>query len=75
MAVGGAGEGPDMNEPTGRRDDTSLQGMVTTTTAVREVEEGEEDVAMRAVLPRLSDAAVSAFNLAFLIVTETAATP
>ncbi|OAT04110.1 hypothetical protein BDBG_16187 [Blastomyces gilchristii SLH14081] len=38
--------------------------------AAREAEEG---VAMRAVLLRLIDTTVSAFNLAFLTVTETAA--
>ncbi|OAT00592.1 uncharacterized protein BDCG_16694 [Blastomyces dermatitidis ER-3] len=56
-----------------RRNDISLQGIVTTAAAVREVEEEEEDVAMKAVLSQLSDTAVSAFNLAFLTVTETAA--
>ncbi|KMW69297.1 hypothetical protein BDDG_13452, partial [Blastomyces dermatitidis ATCC 18188] len=55
-----------------RRDDTSLQGTVTTVTAAKEAGE-EEDVVMRAVLLQLIDAA--AFNLAFLTVTEAAATP
>ncbi|EQL27914.1 hypothetical protein BDFG_09282, partial [Blastomyces dermatitidis ATCC 26199] len=58
----------DMNELTGRRDNTSLQGTVTTTAAVREAEGG---VTMRAVLSRLIDTA--AFNLAFLMITEAAA--
>ncbi|EQL27730.1 hypothetical protein BDFG_09461, partial [Blastomyces dermatitidis ATCC 26199] len=46
---------------------------VTITAAAREAEEEEEDVTMKVMLPRLSDAAVSAFNLAFLAVTEAAA--
>ncbi|OAS99336.1 uncharacterized protein BDCG_16070 [Blastomyces dermatitidis ER-3] len=75
MAVGGAGEGLDTDEPTGRRDDTPLQGTATTTAAAREVGGGGGGVAMGVVLPRLSDAAVSAFNLAFLAATEAAATP
>ncbi|OAS99751.1 uncharacterized protein BDCG_16297 [Blastomyces dermatitidis ER-3] len=49
--------------------------MVTTVTAAREVGEEGEDVAMRAVLLQLSNAAVFIFNLAFLTVTETAAAP
>ncbi|OAT05246.1 hypothetical protein BDBG_16452 [Blastomyces gilchristii SLH14081] len=60
----------DTDEPTGRRDDTSLQGTGTTTTAAREA---GEDVAMRAVLLQLIDAVISIFNLAFLAVTEAAA--
>ncbi|KMW67459.1 hypothetical protein BDDG_12131 [Blastomyces dermatitidis ATCC 18188] len=64
-----------MDELTGRRDNISLQSMVTTAAAAREVEEEEEDVAMRAVLLQLSDAAVFIFNLAFLTVTEAAAAP
>ncbi|KMW68950.1 hypothetical protein BDDG_13156 [Blastomyces dermatitidis ATCC 18188] len=75
MMVREAEEEPDTDESASRRDDISLQGMMTTATAVREVEEGEEDVTMRAVLPRLSDTAVSTFNLAFLTVTEAAAAP
>ncbi|OAT03178.1 uncharacterized protein BDCG_17966 [Blastomyces dermatitidis ER-3] len=55
-----------------RRDDTSLQGTVTTTAAAKEAGE-EEDVTMRAVLPRLIDTAIS--NLAFLIVMKATATP
>ncbi|KMW68994.1 hypothetical protein BDDG_13188 [Blastomyces dermatitidis ATCC 18188] len=62
-----------MNELTGRRDDISLQGTVTTAAAAKEAEE-EEDMTMRAVLLQLIDAAVSVFNLAFLAVTEAAAT-
>ncbi|OAT11513.1 hypothetical protein BDBG_06983 [Blastomyces gilchristii SLH14081] len=69
-AVGRAGDEPDTDEPTDRRNDTSLQGMVTITAAVKEAEE-EEDVTMRAVLSQLIDAAVSAFNLAFLTVMKT----
>ncbi|OAT11770.1 hypothetical protein BDBG_17580, partial [Blastomyces gilchristii SLH14081] len=61
-----------MNELTGRRNDTSLQGTVTTAAAVRDAEE-EEGVTMRAVLSQLIDTAVSIFNLAFLVITETAA--
>ncbi|EQL29633.1 hypothetical protein BDFG_07789, partial [Blastomyces dermatitidis ATCC 26199] len=60
-----------MNELTGRRNDISLQGTVTTAVAAREAEE-EGDVTMRVMLPRLIDT-VSAFNLAFLTVTEAAA--
>ncbi|OAT00667.1 uncharacterized protein BDCG_16728, partial [Blastomyces dermatitidis ER-3] len=56
-----------------RRDNISLQGTVTIITAVKEVEE-EEDVTMRAVLSQLIDATVFIFNLAFLAVTEAAAT-
>ncbi|OAT02655.1 uncharacterized protein BDCG_17703 [Blastomyces dermatitidis ER-3] len=55
--------------PAGRRNDTSLQGTATTTTAVREAEEG---VTMGVMLPRLIDT-ISTFNLAFLTVTEAAA--
>ncbi|KMW68840.1 hypothetical protein BDDG_13066 [Blastomyces dermatitidis ATCC 18188] len=51
-----------------RRDDISLQSIVTFITAVREA---EEDVTMRAVLPQLIDTAV--FNLAFLTVMKAAA--
>ncbi|EQL31024.1 hypothetical protein BDFG_06652, partial [Blastomyces dermatitidis ATCC 26199] len=54
-----------------RRDDTSLQDTVTITTAVKEAE--EEGVTMRAVLSQLIDITASAFNLAFLTVTEAAA--
>ncbi|OAT07321.1 hypothetical protein BDBG_16816 [Blastomyces gilchristii SLH14081] len=51
MTVREAEKGLDMNELTGRRDDTSLQGTVTTTAAAREAgEEGEEDVTMRVML-------------------------
>ncbi|EEQ84322.1 uncharacterized protein BDCG_01127 [Blastomyces dermatitidis ER-3] len=64
----GAGDESDTDELTGRRDDISLQGMATTITAAREV---EEDVTMRAVLPRLITAAT--FNLAFLTVMKAAA--
>ncbi|OAS99414.1 uncharacterized protein BDCG_16114 [Blastomyces dermatitidis ER-3] len=53
-----------------RRDDISLQGTVTITTAAREA---GEDVTMRAVLLQLIDTAVFTFNLTFLIVTEAAA--
>ncbi|OAS99645.1 uncharacterized protein BDCG_16241 [Blastomyces dermatitidis ER-3] len=63
-----------MDKLTGRRDDTSLQGTVTTTATAKEAG-GGEGVAMRAVLPRLIDAAASAFNLAFLVATEAAAAP
>ncbi|EEQ88766.1 uncharacterized protein BDCG_03886 [Blastomyces dermatitidis ER-3] len=47
---------------TSRRDDTSLQGIVTTAVTAREVEEEEEDMKMRAVLLQLSDTAVFIFN-------------
>ncbi|KMW68696.1 hypothetical protein BDDG_12982 [Blastomyces dermatitidis ATCC 18188] len=55
-----------------RRNNISLQGTATTTTAARDAEEGE-DVAMRAVLLRLIDTAVFTFNLAFLALMEAAA--
>ncbi|OAT03258.1 uncharacterized protein BDCG_18030 [Blastomyces dermatitidis ER-3] len=55
-----------------RRDDISLQGMMTTAAAARDVGEGG-DVVMRAVLPRLIDTAAFTFNLAFLIVMKAAA--
>ncbi|OAT06828.1 hypothetical protein BDBG_02977, partial [Blastomyces gilchristii SLH14081] len=58
---------------TSRRNDTSLQDTAATTMVTRAAE-GGKDVTMRAVLLRLIDTAVSAFNLAFLTVTETAAT-
>ncbi|EQL32538.1 hypothetical protein BDFG_05276 [Blastomyces dermatitidis ATCC 26199] len=62
MAAEGAEKELNMNKLTGRRDNTSLQGTVTTAAAVREAGEGEEDVKMRAVFLQLSDATVSAFN-------------
>ncbi|EEQ87769.1 uncharacterized protein BDCG_02889 [Blastomyces dermatitidis ER-3] len=68
MAAGGAGDGPDADTPAGRRDNTSLQGMATSTAAAREAGGG---VAMKVVLPRLIDTATS--NLAFLAATEAAA--
>ncbi|EEQ86763.2 uncharacterized protein BDCG_16460 [Blastomyces dermatitidis ER-3] len=69
--AGPCGPNPaDADAPAGRRDDTSLQGTATTAAAAREAGGG---VAMRAVLPRLIDAAAS--NLAFLAVTEAAAAP
>ncbi|KMW67742.1 hypothetical protein BDDG_12289 [Blastomyces dermatitidis ATCC 18188] len=70
MAVREAEKELNMDELTGRRNDTSLQGMVTTAAAAREAGEEEEGVKMRAVLPRLIDTVTSAFNLAFLTVTE-----
>ncbi|EQL27866.1 hypothetical protein BDFG_09332 [Blastomyces dermatitidis ATCC 26199] len=74
MAVGGAGDELDMDKLISRRDDTSLQGMVTTAAAAKEAGE-EEDVTMRAVLPWLIDAAASVFNLAFLAAMKAATTP
>ncbi|OAT06176.1 hypothetical protein BDBG_16567 [Blastomyces gilchristii SLH14081] len=41
--------------------------------AVRDAEEGE-DVTMRVILLQLIDTVISAFNLAFLMITEAAAT-
>ncbi|EQL29355.1 hypothetical protein BDFG_07990 [Blastomyces dermatitidis ATCC 26199] len=70
--MGGAENEPDMNELISRRDDTSLQGMVTTAIAAKEAEEGG-DVTMRAVLSQLIDAVTFTFNLAFLMITEAAA--
>ncbi|EQL27924.1 hypothetical protein BDFG_09272 [Blastomyces dermatitidis ATCC 26199] len=66
-----AGDELDTDKLTDRRDDISLQGTVTTTAAAKEAGEGE-DVIMKAVLSWLINAA--AFNLAFLTVTEAAAT-
>ncbi|EGE85058.2 hypothetical protein BDDG_08003 [Blastomyces dermatitidis ATCC 18188] len=68
-AVREAGNRMNTDTLAGRRDDISLQGTATTAAAVREAGEG---VAMRVVLLRLIDA-VSAFNLAFLMITEAAA--
>ncbi|EGE86430.1 hypothetical protein BDDG_09375 [Blastomyces dermatitidis ATCC 18188] len=59
----------DTDKLTGRRNDTSLQGMITTTTAAKEAGE-EGDMTIRAVLSQLIDTA--AFNLAFLTVMKTA---
>ncbi|OAT02241.1 uncharacterized protein BDCG_17460 [Blastomyces dermatitidis ER-3] len=75
MTVKKAGEEPDTDKLISRRDDTSLQGTVTITTAAREAGEEEEDVEMRAVLSQLSDIIIFIFNLAFLTVTEATATP
>ncbi|EQL28578.1 hypothetical protein BDFG_08700 [Blastomyces dermatitidis ATCC 26199] len=63
---------PDTDELISRRNNTSLQGTATTAAAAKKAEE-EEDMTMRAVLPQLIDTAVSAFNLAFLMITEAAA--
>ncbi|KMW68205.1 hypothetical protein BDDG_12653 [Blastomyces dermatitidis ATCC 18188] len=52
-----------------RRDDISLQSTATSTRALREA---GEDVTMRVMLPQLIN--TTAFNLAFLTVTETAVT-
>ncbi|KMW68177.1 hypothetical protein BDDG_12623 [Blastomyces dermatitidis ATCC 18188] len=54
----------------GRRNDISLQGTATTAAVTREA---GEDVIIEVMLPRLINTTV--FNLAFLTVTETAATP
>ncbi|EQL29808.1 hypothetical protein BDFG_07619 [Blastomyces dermatitidis ATCC 26199] len=70
-AVRGAGNRPDTDELISRRNDTSLQGTVTTAAAVKEAGE-EGDVIMRVMLSQLIDTAVSAFNLAFLAATEAA---
>ncbi|EGE82791.2 hypothetical protein BDDG_05735 [Blastomyces dermatitidis ATCC 18188] len=57
-----------------RENDISLQGTVTTAAAAREAgEEEEENVIIRAVLLQSVNTTVSAFNQAFLTVTETAA--
>ncbi|EEQ84537.2 uncharacterized protein BDCG_16327 [Blastomyces dermatitidis ER-3] len=71
-AAGGAEDETDMDKLISRRDDISLQGMVTTAAAAKEAGE-EEDMTIRAVLLWLIDAAVSVFNLAFLAATEAAA--
>ncbi|OAT00522.1 uncharacterized protein BDCG_16645 [Blastomyces dermatitidis ER-3] len=63
MTVRGAENRPDTDTSAGRRNDISLQSMATSATAAREA---EEDVTMRAVLPRLIDTAT--FNLTFLTV-------
>ncbi|OAT10509.1 hypothetical protein BDBG_17365 [Blastomyces gilchristii SLH14081] len=72
MAVREAENRLNTDKSVSRRDDTSLQGAATITTAVRDTEE-EGDVTMRAVLPRLIDTAIFIFNLAFLAATEAAA--
>ncbi|EQL28141.1 hypothetical protein BDFG_09083 [Blastomyces dermatitidis ATCC 26199] len=65
-----------MNELTDRRDNISLQGMMTITAAAREAEEEEEeDVTIRVILSQFVNAAVSTFNQAFLTATEAAAAP
>ncbi|OAT01952.1 uncharacterized protein BDCG_17308 [Blastomyces dermatitidis ER-3] len=74
MAVRGAEDRLDTDEPTGRRDNISLQGTATTAMTAKEAEEGG-GVTMEAVLPRLIDTAASTSNLAFLAATEAAATP
>ncbi|OAT02374.1 uncharacterized protein BDCG_17508 [Blastomyces dermatitidis ER-3] len=74
MAAEGAENESDIDELTSRRDDISLQGMMTTTTATKEAGE-EGGVAMKAVLPRLIDTTVFIFNLAFLAAMEAAAAP
>ncbi|OAT14447.1 hypothetical protein BDBG_18040, partial [Blastomyces gilchristii SLH14081] len=63
-AVGEAQKELDTDELTSRRDDISLQGTATTTTAAREAGEGEEGegMTMRAVLPRSVNTAVFIFN-------------
>ncbi|KMW66674.1 hypothetical protein BDDG_11660 [Blastomyces dermatitidis ATCC 18188] len=73
MAVRGVRDELDTDKSISRRNDTSLQDTVTTTTAAKEAG-GEEDMTMKAVLPRLIDAVTSASNLAFLTVTEAATT-
>ncbi|KMW68937.1 hypothetical protein BDDG_13143 [Blastomyces dermatitidis ATCC 18188] len=60
----------DIDELISRRNNTSLQGTATISTAVKEAGE-EEDVIMRAVLSQLIDTVIFTFNLAFLTVTET----
>ncbi|OAT10199.1 hypothetical protein BDBG_17327 [Blastomyces gilchristii SLH14081] len=62
----------DTDELISRRDNTSLQGTVTTAAAAREAGE-EGDMIMRVMLSQLIDTAVSIFNLAFLAVMEAAA--
>ncbi|OAT01905.1 uncharacterized protein BDCG_17282 [Blastomyces dermatitidis ER-3] len=74
MAVKRARDRPDIDELISRRNNTSLQGTVTTAAATKEVE-GEGGVTMKAVLSQLIDTTASAFNLAFLTVTEAAAAP
>ncbi|EEQ89162.1 uncharacterized protein BDCG_04282 [Blastomyces dermatitidis ER-3] len=69
-AAGGAEDKLNADTSAGRRDNTSLQGTATSTVTAREA---EEDVTMRAVLSQLID--ITAFNLAFLTVTEAAAAP
>ncbi|KMW66650.1 hypothetical protein BDDG_11638 [Blastomyces dermatitidis ATCC 18188] len=68
-AVGGVRDESDTDELISRRNDISLQDMMTITAAVKKAGE-EEDMIMRAVLLWLIDTAVSTFNLAFLTVTE-----
>ncbi|EQL29662.1 hypothetical protein BDFG_07756, partial [Blastomyces dermatitidis ATCC 26199] len=70
MVMRGAGDRLNTDTSVSRRDNISLQGTATTTTAAGEAGEG---VAKGAVLPRLID--TTAFNLTFLAVTEAAAAP
>ncbi|OAT02454.1 uncharacterized protein BDCG_17569 [Blastomyces dermatitidis ER-3] len=72
MAVREVRDELDIDKLTDRRDNISLQGTVTITTAAKEVEE-EGDMIIEVMLLQLIDTTVSAFNLAFLAVTETAA--
>ncbi|EQL28723.1 hypothetical protein BDFG_08578, partial [Blastomyces dermatitidis ATCC 26199] len=69
-AVKRAGNRLNTDTSVSRRDDISLQGMITIITAAREA---GEDVIMRVILSQLIDTAV--FNLAFLTVMKTAAAP
>ncbi|OAT01965.1 uncharacterized protein BDCG_17316 [Blastomyces dermatitidis ER-3] len=62
----------DTDELISRRNNTSLQGAVTITTAAKEAEE-EEDVTMRVILSQLIDTVIFIFNLTFLAVMEAAA--
>ncbi|OAT02776.1 uncharacterized protein BDCG_17761 [Blastomyces dermatitidis ER-3] len=74
MVVGGVRDELNTDKLTDRRNDISLQGMMTITVTVKEAGE-EEDVIMKAVLSWLIDAVISTFNLAFLTATEAATTP
>ncbi|OAT01589.1 uncharacterized protein BDCG_17149 [Blastomyces dermatitidis ER-3] len=74
IVVRGAENRLDMDELISRRDDISLQGMVTITAAVKEAGE-EGDVTMRVMLSQLIDTAVSTSNLAFLAAMKAAAAP
>ncbi|EQL28138.1 hypothetical protein BDFG_09090, partial [Blastomyces dermatitidis ATCC 26199] len=57
-----------------RRDNISLQGMMTIITAAKEAGE-EGDMIIRAVLSQLIDTAAFIFNLTFLTAMEAAAAP
>ncbi|EQL28455.1 hypothetical protein BDFG_08801 [Blastomyces dermatitidis ATCC 26199] len=71
MIMRGAENRPDADASAGRRDEISLHSAATTAAVARDAER-REDVTMKVMLLQLIDV-ISAFNLAFITVTETAA--